>query len=91
MSVTVKATFFIGELNPATLVFSCRYAFTSSMKLSTRVLSPVNTSGSFPIDLTLLAGATFCWGAPPPPPPPPSPPLPPPPPSPLGGWRLRAF
>ena len=82
MSMTVKATFFIRELNPATLAFRCRYAFTSSVKSSAHVLLPVNTSWSFPIDLMSLTGATFCWGAPPPPPPPPPSPPPPPPPPP---------
>ena len=60
MCVSVKATFFIGELNPAMSWFRRRYPLTSLMKSSALIQSPSNVSGSFPIALTSAAGATFC-------------------------------
>ena len=56
MSVRVRATLLMGELNPATSWFRRRYPLTSSMNSSAVVLSPVNTWGSVPITDALLIG-----------------------------------
>ena len=90
--VRVKATFLIGELNPAMSSLTQKYALTSSMKLSALVLSLVNLWGRFPIALMSAAAGTAAWPWPVgagwpgggPPPLPLLPPLPPPPPPPPG-------
>ncbi len=84
INVSVRATFFFGELKPATSSLRSRYSSTFKMKSSALSLSPLKRGGFAPMALTFAAAATgwsACWagGAPPPPPPPPPPPLPPPP------------
>src|SRR5579859_4080850 len=56
MSVRVRATLLMGELNPVTSWFRRRYPLTSSMKSLAVVLFPVNTWGSVPIADVLLIG-----------------------------------
>ena len=51
MRVRVKATFLIGELNPATSALTWRYALTSSMKAFALVRSPEKYWGSPPMAL----------------------------------------
>ena len=88
IKVRVRATFFFGELKPATLSLRRRYSSTFEMKLSASSLFPVKRGGLAPIALTFAVAATGCKGCcaaggappPPPPPPPPLPPLPLPPP-----------
>src|SRR6266436_5818837 len=87
MNVSVRATFFLGELKPATSSLRSRYSSTFVIKSSASSLLPLKRGGFAPIALTFAAAATGwrgCWagGAPPPPPPPPPPPLLPPPPLP---------
>ena len=102
MWVRVKATFFIGESNPATSWLSRRYPLIASMKSSACSLFPPKISGSFPIALMSAAARIGCCGcgagcpppSPPPLPPPPPPPLPPPPPPSrrraLSKWPFKA-
>src|SRR6266478_1093164 len=86
IKVNVIATFFFGELNPATSSLRSRYSSTFDMKSSVSSLLPVKIGGFAPIVLTFAAAATGCsaccaaGGGPPPPPPLPPPPPPPPPP-----------
>ena len=88
--VSIKVTFLIGELKPATSLFRWRYPLTSSMKLLAWSLSPVKIWGRLPIALTSFAVGMTPWGAVAGGPPPPllPPPLPPPP-LPLVGWPGR--
>ncbi len=83
----MRATFFFGDLKPATSLLRVRYFSTLFIKVSAFSLCPVKRGGSFPIALTLAATAMgcSCAGAPAagpplggPPPPGGVPPVPPP-------------
>ncbi len=86
INVSVRVTFFFGELKPTMSSLRSRYSSTFEIKSSASSLSPLKMGGFAPMALTFAAAATgwrACWagGAPLPPPPPPPPllPLPPPP------------
>ncbi len=86
MKVRVSVTFFLGELNPATLSLRSRYSSTFDMKSSALSQFPVKRGGFAPIALTFAAAATGCRGCAAAGCPPPPPPLPPPPPSQTAMW-----
>ena len=74
IKVSVRETFFLGELNPAMSWLRRRYPLTSSMKLSALVQSPVNIWGRLPMVLTspaMAIGIRFAPGPAPPGGPPP--------------------
>ena len=100
--VRVKATFFIGKVNPGTSLLRCMYAWMPLMKFSASALLPVNMAGRLPIRRTSPAcGITFCWlpwaagptrpAGPPGPSGPLGPPGPPEPPGPLPGFLHKAL
>ncbi len=62
MKVRVSVTFFLGELNPATLSLRSRYSSTFDMKSSASSQFPVKRGGFAPIALTFAAAATGCRG-----------------------------
>ncbi len=80
MNMRVSATFFLGELNPATSLLRSRYSLTLDMKLSALSHFPVKRGGLAPMALTFAAAAAASYrgccaaGCPPLPPPPPPPP-----------------
>ena len=56
----MRATFFLGELNPAMSSLSVRYFLTLFIKVSAFFLSPWKRGGSLPMALTLAAAVTGC-------------------------------
>ncbi len=57
INVSVRATFFLGELNPATSSLRSRYSSTFAMKSSASSLLPLKRGGFTPMALTFAAAA----------------------------------